>query len=122
MAEKHTHPGKKNGNGKKSKKVFQLKMQLNFKNVVIGLFALFFLFFVLGSIGSQAGLAEMKPLSTVVADVKEGMVTIDVEDAKLTVINKDRSNILDKGVAGFPDYRIERRAWIRKPSKLTLKI
>ena len=92
MAEKHTHPGKKNGNGKKSKKVFQLKMQLNFKNVVIGLFALFFLFSVLGSIGSQAGLAEMKPLSTVVADVKEGKVkTIDVEDAKLTVINKDGS-------------------------------
>ena len=102
MAEKHTHSGKKNGNGsprsrsgeagKKSKKIFQFKMQLNFKNVVIGLFALFFLFSVLGSIGSQAGLSDMKPLSTVVADVKEGKVkTIDVEDAKLTVINKDGS-------------------------------
>lgn len=100
MVEKHTHSGKKNSlsrpnggsNGKKSKKIFQFKMQLNFKNVVIGLFALFFLFSVLGSIGSQAGLSDMKPLSTVVADVKEGKVkTIDVEDAKLTVINKDGS-------------------------------
>ncbi len=92
MAEKHAQTGKKNGNGKKSKKIFQFKMQLNFKNVVIGLFALFFLFSVLGSLGSQAGLSEMKPLSTVVADVKEGKVkTIEVEDAKLTVINKDGS-------------------------------
>lgn len=100
MAEKYTQPGKKNSlsrpnggsNGKKSKKVFQLKMQLNFKNIVIGLFALFFLFSVLGSMGSQAGLADSKPLSTVVSDVKEGKVkTIDVEDSKLTIINKDGS-------------------------------
>lgn len=92
MAEKRNQTGKKNGNGKKSKKIFQLQLQLNFKNVVIGLFALFFLFSVLGSMGSQAGSANAKPLSTVVADVKEGKVkAIDVEDSKLTVINKDGS-------------------------------
>ncbi len=92
MPEKHPTPGKKNGIGKKSKKVFQLQLKLNFKNVVIGLFALFFLFSVIGSVGSQAGLSDSKPLSKVIADVREGNVKkIDIEDTKLTVIKKDGS-------------------------------
>ena len=89
MAEKHLHAGRKNGNGRKPKKVFQIQMQLNFKNVVIGLFILFFVFSLLSSLG-QTGQSDMKPLSSVVSDVKEGKIkAIDVEDSKLTVINKD---------------------------------
>ncbi len=95
MAEKHA-PGTKVSYNKKpsrkTKKIFQLQMKLNFKNVVIGLFVLFFLFSFLSSLGSQAGLTDAKPLSTVVSDVRSGIVkTIDVEDTKLTVVKKDGS-------------------------------
>ncbi len=89
MAEKHVHPAKKT-NGKKPKNVFQLRMNFTLKNVVVGLFVLFFLFSLFGSLGSQAALSETKPLSTVIADVRDGKVkTIDVEDTRLTVIHKD---------------------------------
>ncbi len=65
-------------------------MQLNFKNIVIGLFVFFIIFSILGSIGNQASLLTSKPLSTVVNDVKAGKVkSIDVEDTKLTVTDKD---------------------------------
>ncbi len=86
---KHAANGK---NGKKTKKIFQFRMQLNFKNFVIGLFVLFFLFSLLGSMGAQSSLFETKPLSTVVSDVRDGKVkSIDVEETKLTVIHKDGS-------------------------------
>ncbi|MFZ5534721.1 MAG: ATP-dependent zinc metalloprotease FtsH [Patescibacteria group bacterium] len=90
MAEKPHQSARKSGNGKKTKKVFQFQLQLNFKNVVIGLFVLFFLFSLFGSVSNQAALAEAKPLSQVITDVKDGTVkTIEVEDTKLTVIRKD---------------------------------
>lgn len=67
-------------------------MQLNLKNIVIGLFIMFFLFSFLGSVGNQASLSEMKPLSTVVSDVRDGVIqSIEVEDSKLTVTKKDGS-------------------------------
>lgn len=95
MPEKHPTTGKKNGTGKKSKKVFQLQLKLNFKNIVIGLFVLFFLFSLLGSVSSQAGLADSKPLSKVISDVREGKVKkIDIEDTKLSVLNKDGSKYI----------------------------
>jgi len=93
MAEKNSSGMKRvsaGKNGKKTKKVFQFKLLLNFKNIVIGLFALFFLFSLFGSFGNQASLSQTKPLSTVISDVRDGKVkTIDIEDTKLTVIHKD---------------------------------
>ncbi len=101
MAVKHTspvrHSSSQKGNpsgkgGKKSKKIFQLNMKLNLKNIVIGLFILFFLFSFIGSFGSQAGVGDTKSLSTVVSDVREGSVkTIEVEESKITVTKKDGS-------------------------------
>jgi cell division protease FtsH len=89
MADNKSTPAKRPGNGKKGKKIFQLQMQLNFKNVMIGLFVLFLAFSILGSIGNQTGLLSEKPLSTVIADVKENKVEkIEVEDTRLTVTYK----------------------------------
>jgi cell division protease FtsH len=83
-------PQARHTNGKKSKKIFQFQMKLNFKNIVIGLFVLFIVFSLFGSIGSQTAMLTSKPLSTVVSDVKSGKVkSIDVEDTKLTVTEKD---------------------------------
>lgn len=89
---KHVPSGRNGKNGKKTREIFKLQMQLNFKNIIIGLFILFFLFSLFGSLGNQAALSETKPLSTVVADVRDGKVkSIDVEDTRLTIIQKDGS-------------------------------
>ncbi len=88
--------GKKNGNGKKVGKIFELKFQFNLKNIFIGLFIAFLLFSILGSIGGQPLISE-KPLSTVIADVKAGKVAkIDVEESKLTVSYKDGTKIASR--------------------------
>jgi cell division protease FtsH len=91
-AEKHS-PVK---HAKKGKKFVQFQLQLNLKNIVLGLFILFFIFSFLSSIGSQAALEGERPLSAVVTDVKDGKVkTIEVEESKLSVLYKDGS----KGVS-----------------------
>lgn len=91
MAEKEGIKSKKNGNGvKKVGKMFELKFNLNIKNIFIGLFVAFLLLSLLGSVGGSASLLQEKPLSTVVSDVKAGKVNkIEVEETKLTVHYKD---------------------------------
>lgn len=91
MAEvKHNGKSKKLvlGNGKNGKKgkLFEFKMELNFKNIVIGLFVAFFIFTFISSLSGQAGYLLEKPLSTVISEVKDGKVkSIEVEESKLTV-------------------------------------
>src|SRR5690348_6257323 len=84
---------KKNGNGKKTK-IWMFQFNFNLKNIFIGLFVLFILLSFIGSAAGQNALYPEKPLSTVITDVKAGKVTsIEVEDTKLTVTNKDGSKI-----------------------------
>lgn len=97
MAEKHQSPTKRgNGkNGRKIKKVFEMKMNFNLKNIFIGLFIVFFAFSVLTSLGRQAGLTEEKPLSSAIGDIKEGKIEkIEVEESKLTLFYKDGSKFI----------------------------
>ncbi len=71
-------------------KIFELKFNLNLKNIVIGLFVAFLLLSVLGSIGGETSLFPEKPLSVVLTDAKAGNVSkIEVEETKLTVHYKD---------------------------------
>jgi cell division protease FtsH len=103
---KHTSHGKnippvgKNGlpagkAGKKVKKIFQVAIPLNIKNIIIGLIFAFFVFSILGSIGSQAASALEKPLSDVVSDVKAGKIkTIEVEDSRILLDYKDGSKFI----------------------------
>jgi len=94
MAEKNSLK-KKNGNGKKGKKVFEMRMNFNFKNIFIALFIAFLIFSALGSLGSQVSSLVEKPLSTVIADVKDGKVTtIEVEESRLTVSYKDGTKFI----------------------------
>ena len=82
-------PSQKINGSKKPKKIFQFQMQLNFKNIVLGLFVLFLVFSLLGSFGNQSASLSTKPLSTVIADAKAGKVkSITVEDTKLTITDK----------------------------------
>ncbi len=98
MAEKHQSPAKRNGNGKNGKKirkVFEMKMNFNLKNIFIGLFIAFLIFSMLGSLGNQVSTLVTKPLSSVVNDVKEGKIEkIEVEETRLVVSYKDGTKFL----------------------------
>lgn len=66
------------------------QVNLNLKNIFIGLFILFLVLSAIGSMTSETALLPDRPLSSIVADVKNGQVVrIDVEDTKLTVEYKD---------------------------------
>ncbi len=93
MAEKHSIQKKngKNGNGnhKKYGKIFEFKLNLNLKNIFIGLFVIFLVFSLIGSLGDKTSLLPEKPLSTVVSDVKNGKIEkIEVEESKLVIYYK----------------------------------
>lgn len=88
-------PKKTENGGKKTPKIFEFKLNLNPKNIFIGLFVAFLVFSLLGSIGEQANFLPEEPLSTVVSDVKASKVkSIEVEDTKLTVTYKDGSSFV----------------------------
>ena len=90
MADKPQSKNKKQGNGKRVKKMFEFRMEFNLKNIILAIFILFLLFSIIGSFGSQTSLLPEKPLSTVVSDVRDGKVRkIDVEDTKITIQYKD---------------------------------
>ncbi|OGG24657.1 cell division protein FtsH [Candidatus Gottesmanbacteria bacterium RIFCSPLOWO2_01_FULL_43_11b] len=72
-----------------------MRMNFNFKNIFIALFIAFLIFSALGSLGSQVSSLVEKPLSTVIADVKDGKVTtIEVEESRLTVSYKDGTKFI----------------------------
>ncbi len=97
MAEKIHHKNgkngkvKKNGNGHlpRGMKIFELKLNLNPKNIFIGLFVAFLLLSMLGSAGKTANMYPEKPLSTIINDVKTGKIEkIEVEESRLTAVYK----------------------------------
>jgi len=97
MAEKpHQKPVKNNHkNGKKTKKMFEFRLNFNLKNIVLALFVGFMLFSLISSISERATNLPEKPLSTVVSEVKNGQVQrIEVEETKLTVLYKDGSKFV----------------------------
>jgi cell division protease FtsH len=90
MAEKHSTKNKTSHNGKKNGKMFELKFELNLKNIILGLFFAFLAFSFIGSFSSQAHLYPEKPLSNVVADVGAGSVqSLEVEEGKITASYAD---------------------------------
>jgi len=77
-------------NGKKPIKMFEVRLNFNLKNIIIGLLIIFVVFSFFGSLANPNGLLPEQPLSTVIADIKnEKIQAIDVEDTKLTVLYKD---------------------------------
>lgn len=92
MPQKTHHPVKKNGNGKKMKKIFQFQVPINFKTIVISVFILLFVSSFFGNLENRSASSEMKPISTVITDVKNGAVKkIDVEETRLIVTRADGS-------------------------------
>jgi cell division protease FtsH len=68
---------------------FEFRFDFNLKNIFIILFVLFLALSVIGSFTSQNVFYEEKPLSTVLTDIKAGIVkSVDVEDTKVTVTYK----------------------------------
>jgi len=87
-------PVKKNGNGKKKIRMFEMKLNLNLKNIVLGFLILFLFFSAVGSLGSPNGTNPEEPLTTVINDIKDKKVEkIEVEGDKLTVTYKDGKKV-----------------------------
>src|SRR3989339_567226 len=98
MAEKNTSKqGKKNGAGKKKMRIFEMKLNLNLKNIVLGVLILFLVLSALGSLSGGNGTLQEKPLTTVITDIKEQKVEkIEVEEGKLTVSYKDGTKFISR--------------------------
>ncbi|MBI5619796.1 ATP-dependent zinc metalloprotease FtsH [Candidatus Gottesmanbacteria bacterium] len=72
------------------RKMFEFRLNFNLKNLFIGLFIAFLALSLLGSVGSNDRMLPEKPLSAVVAEVKNDKVEkIEVEETKLYVQYKD---------------------------------
>jgi len=98
---------KKPGNGKKLIRIFELKFNLNFKNIAMGVLILFLLLSVLGSLVNPEGVLPEKPLSTLVSDIKEDKVAkVDVEETKLTASYKDGKKVLSRKEPQESLYRL----------------
>jgi cell division protease FtsH len=96
----------KNGKPKKNKK-FELRLNFNLRTIFLGLFIGFLaLSFILSLVQSPRVTSE-RPLSGVLADVKENKVErIEVEDAKLTVFYKDGKEAVSRKEPQESIYKI----------------
>jgi len=76
-------------------RIFELKMNLNLKNIVLGILILFLVFSAIGSLSGTNGVLPEKPLTTVINDIKEKQIEkIDVEEEKLTVTYKNGNKVI----------------------------
>ncbi|KKT37319.1 MAG: ATP-dependent zinc metalloprotease FtsH [Candidatus Gottesmanbacteria bacterium GW2011_GWB1_44_11c] len=97
MSDKQVKSGKKNGAGKKKMRIFEMKLNLNLKNIVLGVLILFLVLSALGSLSGGNGTLQEKPLTTVITDIKEQKVEkIEVEEGKLTVSYKDGTKFISR--------------------------
>jgi cell division protease FtsH len=123
MAQKPIPPAKKkNGNGKKNK-VWMFQLNFNLKNIFIGLFIAFLILSAIGSMSADTANLEDRPLSTVVADVRDGNVArIDVEETKLTVTYKDGRKVVSHKEAQDSFYSVLEAAGVDpKTVEITVK-
>jgi len=97
MADKQSPKGKKNGNGKKKMRIFEMKLNFNLKNIVFGFLIVFLILSAIGSYNGSNGVLPEKPLTTVINDIKEKKVdNIEVEEGKLTVSYKDGGKFVSR--------------------------
>jgi cell division protease FtsH len=123
MAQKPSLPAKKkNGNGKKNK-VWMFQLNFNLKNIFIGLFIAFLILSAIGSMSADTANLEDRPLSTVVADVRDGNVArIDVEETKLTATYKDGTKVVSHKEAQDSFYSVLEAAGVDpKTVEITVK-
>ena len=92
-----SRPNGSNGNHRGVRKMFELHFNFNLKNLFVGLFIAFLLVSMLGSLGSADRTLPEKPLSTVIADVKEGTVEkIEVDEGRLVVQYKGGERVTSR--------------------------
>jgi len=89
---KNNSKKRKNNSRKKAKKIFEMKINFNLKNVVLWLLILFFGVAFFLSFQKANELYPEKPLSSVLVDIKEEKVKkIEVMDSRLLITYKDES-------------------------------
>lgn len=92
MSKNNKQPKLNNKNNQKIKKIFEFRINLNFKNLILWTLIVLFSLSILSSIITPPKFYEKKPLTDILNDVKnEKVEKIEVEDSKLTVYYKDKS-------------------------------
>ncbi len=88
-------PVKRNGNGHQKKgKIFEMRFNLNLKNIFIGLFIAFLLLSMLGNMSGQTPNLPEKPLSSLVTDIKADKVKqIEIVENKILAEYKDGQKV-----------------------------
>ncbi|MFZ2025578.1 MAG: ATP-dependent zinc metalloprotease FtsH [Microgenomates group bacterium] len=85
----------KTSEAKKPVKKVEFHLNLNLKNIVIGLIIIFVIFSMFGSINGTSSNTTEQPFTSIIADIKEQKVkTIEVEDSKLTAVYSDGKKVI----------------------------
>ncbi len=109
-------------NGRPQMKKVEIKFQLNLKNLFLFLFIglLIFPFFI--SLLQAPGLGEERPLSQVLADIKDNQVRkLTVEDIKISVDYKDGRQVITRKEPQDSIYRIFESAQI-DPGEVEIEV
>jgi len=110
MAEKQqktqkTPPG--NGKNKKGGKIFEFHLELSLRNVVLGFLLLFFVFSAFNALSGGTSLLAEKPLSQIVADVKDKKIkSIEVEDTKIIATYAGGMRVVSRKESQDSMYRV----------------
>ncbi len=91
MAKKQIKPSET----KKPSKKVEFRLNLNLKNIVVGLIIIFVIFSMFGSLNEANSKTTEAAFTSIIADIKEQKVkTIEVEDSKLTAVYSDGKKVI----------------------------
>jgi len=91
MSKKQIKPSE----AKKPVKKVEFRLNLNLKNIVIGLIIIFVIFSMFGSMNGASSSTSEAAFTSIIADIKEQKVkAIEVEDSKLTAVYTDGKKVI----------------------------
>ncbi len=95
------------GNGKKKQKIFKLKVNFSWKNVLLYGTILLFMFFLFVGLGQSLENAKSVPLSQILSEVKKGQIKeIEVTDTKLTATRRNGTKVDAMKESGSNIYQL----------------
>src|SRR5581483_1631618 len=100
-------PNNRKNNHKNNKKRLKVKMNFSWKNIILYGFLVLLFFFMFAFVSTQYEDKKQVPISKVIADVKAGKVKqISVSDNKITVLEKDGSQVVSNKEPGSNVYTL----------------
>lgn len=104
--QKQTKPAP-NGKGKKNGKMFEFRLELSLRNIVLGFLVLFFVFSAFNALSGGTSLLPERPLSSIVTDIKDKKIkSIEVEDTKIIATYGDGQKVVSRKETQDSLYRV----------------